>query len=152
MPLTFDQSSLPGDGKEVSKLTIFLYTFIELIKDEKSIQELQNLVRQYEIGRVDPLLNKEVHQLSKKIKTNKELHLNAQIREYDIDYMVLDLGSEVNVMMKQTWAMMGKPKLIYSPIRIRMANQQAIVPLNQLQQDGGGHTKSKLQTGYNFAL
>jgi hypothetical protein len=45
MPLEFDQSTLPEDGKEVSKLVSFLYTFIELIKDEKSIQELQNLVK-----------------------------------------------------------------------------------------------------------
>jgi hypothetical protein len=66
MPLSFYQSSSPEDGKEVSKLINFLYTFIELIKDEKDIQELQNLVRQYEIGRVYPLLNKELHQLSKK--------------------------------------------------------------------------------------
>jgi hypothetical protein len=94
-----------------------------LIKDENSIQELQNLIRQYEIGRVDPLLNKAVHQLSKKRRTNKELHLNAQIGYYDIDYVVLDLGSEFNVMTKQTWALMGKTKLIYSPIRLRMANQ-----------------------------
>ena len=79
MPLAFDQSASPGDGKEASKLVSFLYMFIELIKDEKSIQELQNLVRQYEIERVDPLLNKSVHQLSKKRRTNKELHLNVQI-------------------------------------------------------------------------
>jgi hypothetical protein len=40
MPLAFDHSSSPEDGKEVSKLVNFLYTFIELIKDEKNIQEL----------------------------------------------------------------------------------------------------------------
>jgi hypothetical protein len=102
MPLEFDQYASPGDGKEARKLVSFLYTFIEKIKDEKVIQELQNLVRQYEIGRVDSLLNKEVHQLSKKRRKNKELHLNAQIGEYDIDYVVLDLGLEVNVMTKQT--------------------------------------------------
>jgi hypothetical protein len=68
-----------------------------------------------------------VHQIGKR-RTNKELHLNAQIREYEIDYVVLDLGSKVNVMMKQTWALMGKPKLIYSPIRLHMANQQAVSP------------------------
>jgi hypothetical protein len=28
---------------------------------------------------------------------------------------------------------MGKPKLIYSPIRLRMANQQAIRPLGRLE-------------------
>jgi hypothetical protein len=45
IPLSFDQSSSLGDGKEASKLVSFLYTFIELIKDEKAIQELQNLIR-----------------------------------------------------------------------------------------------------------
>jgi hypothetical protein len=44
MPLEFDQSASPGEGKEVSKLVSFLYMFIELIKDERSIQELQHLV------------------------------------------------------------------------------------------------------------
>ena len=93
-----------------------------MIKDERAIPELQNLIRQYEIGRISPLLNKAVHQVSRKRRTNKELHLNAQIGDYDIDYVVLDLGSEVNVMTKRTWALMGKTKLIYSPIRLRMAN------------------------------
>jgi hypothetical protein len=59
--------------------------------------------------------------------------LNAQIGEYDIDYVVLDLGSEVNVMTKQTWALMGKPKLIYSHIKLRMDNQQAINPFGRLE-------------------
>jgi hypothetical protein len=85
MPLEFDQSTSPREGKEVIKLVSFLYTCIGLIKGEKSIQELQNLVSKYEIGRVYPFLNKLVHQLSKKRRKNKELHLNAQIGEYDID-------------------------------------------------------------------
>ena len=59
--------------------------------------------------------------------------MNAQIGEYEIDYLVLDLGSEVNVMTKKTWALMGKPKLIYSHIRIRMANQQAVSPFGRLE-------------------
>jgi hypothetical protein len=102
MPLAFDQSASPGEGKQVSKLMEFLFTCINLIKDESVVQELQNLIRQYKIGKVDPLLNRVVHQISKNRRTNKELHLNAQIGEYDIDYVVLDLGSEVNVMRKQT--------------------------------------------------
>jgi hypothetical protein len=58
MSQAFDQSDSPRDGKEVSKLVSFLYTFIEVLKYGKAIQELQNLVRQYEIGRVDPSLRK----------------------------------------------------------------------------------------------
>jgi hypothetical protein len=106
----------------------FLYTCIKLIQDENDVQDLQNLTRQYELGKIDPLLNRAVHQIGKKIRTNKELHLNSQIGEYEIDYVVLDLESEVNVMTKQTWAQMGKPKLIYSLIRLRMANQQDVSP------------------------
>jgi hypothetical protein len=92
------------------------------------VQELHNLIRQYELGKVDPLLNRAVHQIGKKRRTNKVLHLNAQIGEYDIEYVVLDLGSEVNVMTKKTWALMGKTKLIYSPIKIRMSNPQVFIP------------------------
>jgi hypothetical protein len=92
------------------------------------VQELQNLIKKYELGKIDPLLNRVVHQIGKKRRTNKELHLNSQIGEYDIDYVVLDIGLKVNVMTKQTWALMGKPRLIYSPIRLRMDNQQVVSP------------------------
>jgi len=100
MPQTFDQSALDGQGREVRKLMDFLYTCINLIKDEKVVQELQHLVRQYEIGRIDPMLSRVVNQVSRKRRTNKELHLSAQIGYYDVDYVVLNLGTEVNVMTK----------------------------------------------------
>jgi hypothetical protein len=132
MPLAFDQSISPKEGKEVRNLMEFLYTCIKLVHDESIVQELQILIRKYELGKIDPLMNRAVHKIAKKRRTNKELHLNAQIGEYDIDYVVLDLGSEVNVMTKKTWALMGKPKLIYSPIRLRMANQQDFNPFGRL--------------------
>ena len=36
-------------------------------------------------------------------------------------------------MTKQTWALMEKSKLIYSSIRLRMANQQAVSPFIRLE-------------------
>jgi hypothetical protein len=36
-------------------------------------------------------------------------------------------------MTKQTWELMGKPKLIYSPISLRMANKQAVSPFGRLE-------------------
>jgi hypothetical protein len=47
--------------------------------------------------------------------------------------VVLDLGSEVKVITKKKWALMGRPKLIYSPMRLRMANQQAVIPFGRLE-------------------
>jgi hypothetical protein len=125
--------SCPEDGKGVRNLVSFLYMFLDLIKDGSVVQELQHLIKQYDLGKVDPLLNRAVYQVSRKRRKNKELHLNARIGDYDIDYVVLDLGLGVNVMTKKTWEMMGKPKLIYSPIRLRMANQQVVSPFGILE-------------------
>jgi hypothetical protein len=43
---------------------------------------------------------------SKKRK-NREFGLNAQIEDYDMDNIILDLGSDVNVTPRKTWDMMG---------------------------------------------
>jgi hypothetical protein len=49
-----------------------------------------------------------------------------------MDEVVLDLGFEVNVMMKQTWESMAKSKLAFSPIQLRLANHQRVIPLGHL--------------------
>lgn len=40
----------------------------------------------------------------------------------------MDLGSDVNVLPKQTRERMGRPTLQWSPIQLRMANPQKIIP------------------------
>ena len=52
------------------------------------------------------------------------MKLTTQIGEFEMDEVVLDLGSEVNVLTKQTWQQMGSPQLAISPIHLRLANQQ----------------------------
>ena len=51
-----------------------------------------------------------------------------------MDEVILDLGSEVNILTKQTWEQMGSPKLARSPIHLRLANQQRVSPLGRLLQ------------------
>jgi hypothetical protein len=77
MPPTFDHSAPPKQGKEVRNLVDFLYTCIDLIKDERVVQELQHLIRQYEIIRLDPLLSRDVNQVSRKRRTSKKMNLSA---------------------------------------------------------------------------
>ena len=50
-----------------------------------------------------------------------------------MDNIVLDLGSDVNVMPKRIWELMGKPKLVWSSIHLRMANQQNISPFGRME-------------------
>lgn len=49
-----------------------------------------------------------------------------------MDQVILDLGSDENVLPKQTWECMGKPPLQWSPIQQRMDNQQKILPMGCL--------------------
>ena len=62
------------------------------------------------------------------------MRLTAQIGEFEMDEVILDLGSEVNVLTKKTWEQMGIPKLARSPIHLWLANQQRVSPLGRLPQ------------------
>ena len=46
---------------------------------------------------------------------------------------MLDLGSDVNILPKKTWEALGKPRLKYSPIQLRMENQYCIFPIGRLE-------------------
>lgn len=40
----------------------------------------------------------------------------VQISEYEMDQVILDLGSDANILPKQTWERMDKPTLQWSSI------------------------------------
>ena len=61
------------------------------------------------------------------------MRLTVDIGEYEMDHVILDLGLDANVLPTQTWEWMGRPTLQWSPIQLRMANQQKIIPMGRLQ-------------------
>ena len=60
--------------------------------------------------------------------------MNAQIGDYDMDYIILDLGSNVNILTRQTWESMGNSRLVWSDVQLRLANQSKVLPIGQLTQ------------------
>ena len=56
-----------------------------------------------------------VNSLHKKNK-GKEMHMNIQIGDYEVDSVILDLGSDVNILTKQTWKNMERLALGWSPV------------------------------------
>jgi hypothetical protein len=56
----------------------------------------------------------------------------VQVGDYDMYNIILDMGSDVNIILRKTWEMMGKPNLTRSPIQLRLANQHKIVPIGRL--------------------
>ena len=60
--------------------------------------------------------------------------MTTQIGDYDMDYIILNLGSDVNILTHQTWEIMGKPPLEWSPIQLRLANHAKVLPIGRLSQ------------------
>ena len=60
--------------------------------------------------------------------------MNSHIGDYGMDYIILYLGSYVNILTRQTWESMGKMRLVWSPIQLRLANHQKVFPICQMTQ------------------
>ena len=80
---------------KVSKLRTFLSSCLMLMQDKDAIAELQEMIKDI-LVQLQP--EKKVNQVWKKCKTGRELRMNAQIGDYDMDYIILDLGSDVNIL------------------------------------------------------
>ena len=52
--------------------------------------------------------------------------MTAQIGDYDMDYIILDLGSNVNILTRKTWEIMNKSQLDWSPMQLRIENQSKV--------------------------
>ena len=69
----------------------------------------------------------------KKQRTGKEFRLNTRVSGFQISDTMLDLGSDVNILPRKTWEALGRPRLAYSPIQLRMANQYCILLIGRLE-------------------
>lgn len=126
-----------NEVKEVDQpiLASFLHTCMNLLRDQKAIEGLQalidNCVGKEKLHLEQRAVNK-VYKNKKRI--SREMQLNAQIGDYEMNQVILDLGLDANILPKQTWERMGRPKLQWSPIQLRMENQQEIIPMGRLQE------------------
>ena len=51
-----------------------------------------------------------------------------------MDYIMLDLGSNVNILTRHKWESMNNMQLDWSPIQLRLANQSKVLPYGRLTQ------------------
>jgi hypothetical protein len=76
---------------------------------------------------------KTINHLHTRIRTSKEFRLNANIGDFNMGDIILDLGSEVNVLAKATWQCMGEPTLGYSTVQLKLENQHRVLPIGRLK-------------------
>jgi len=92
---------------------------------------LQSLLEKCNYGEEIKLEQKTFNRVRKKTRTNREFKLNANIGYFNMGDIILDLGSEVNVLPKKTWECMGEPR--YSPIQLKLANKHKVIPIGSLE-------------------
>ena len=51
---------------------------------------------------------------------------NLQINEFLIPKVVLDFGSQVNILTKDTWEKIGRPQLVKSDYYLKLVDQRLI--------------------------
>ena len=110
----------------------FLRSCLKLLRNQKAVEELQKVIDQCQQSPSLSNTQRAIHHIMGHTRTGREMRVTVQIGLYEMDEVILDLGSEVNVLTKQTWEQMGSPKLSRSPIHLILANQQRVSPLGRL--------------------
>jgi hypothetical protein len=141
-----DHTSEFHPGNQVSCIKTFLQSCIQVFKDPSSVLVLQNLLDRCTTNSEGKLEQRIVNHLHARRRTSREFRLNASIEDFNMGDVILDLGSEVNVLPKKTWQCMGEPTLGYSPVQLKLANQHRVLPLGRLKgvtvDLDGVHTKA----------
>ena len=60
--------------------------------------------------------------------------MTSHIGDYEMDDIILALGSNVNILTRKTWESMGKSKLVWCPILLWLSNQPKVLSIGQLTQ------------------
>ena len=92
-----EQQSTNKTAEKVSKIKPFLSIFLMLIKDKEALAKLEALVEALSGEGPPP---KKVNNIKTRFKTGCKLRMTTQIGDYDMDYIILDLGSNVNILTR----------------------------------------------------
>ena len=60
--------------------------------------------------------------------------MTMHIGYYDIDYIILYFGLDVNILTRQKWDSMNKSQLDWSPFQLRLVNRSKVLPIGRLTQ------------------
>ena len=115
MPPSSDHTNEMQPTRQVSTIKGFLQSCVKVLSDPSFVKTLQNILEKCSSETEEKLEPKIVNHLHTKRRTSREFRLNANIGDFNMGYIILDLGSEVNVLPKKTWKCMGEPTLGYSP-------------------------------------
>ena len=94
-------NKIPPKG-QVSTIKDFLQSCIKMLSDPSSVKILQNILEKCRNKTEQNLELKIVNHLHTRIRTSRGFRLDTNIWDFNMEDIILDLGSKVNVLPKKT--------------------------------------------------
>jgi hypothetical protein len=88
---------------QVSTIKGFLQSCIKVLSDPSSVKIFQNILEKCCSETEEKLEPKSVNHLHTRRRTSREFRLDSNVGDFNMGDIILDLGSEVNVIPKKTW-------------------------------------------------
>jgi hypothetical protein len=133
MPPSLDHTNEMHPMGQVSTIKGFLKSCVKLLRHPSSVKIFQNILEKCSSKSKEKIEPKTINHIHTKRTTSREFRLNSNIGDFNMGDIILDLGSEVNVLPKKTWKCMGEPTLGYSPVQLKLANQHRVLPIGRLK-------------------
>jgi hypothetical protein len=102
MPPLLDHTNEMQPMGQVSTIKGFLQSCVKVLNDRSSLKILQTILEKCSIeieGKLEPKTDNHLHT---RRRTSREFRLNANIGDFNMGDIILNLGSEVNVLPKKT--------------------------------------------------
>jgi len=103
MPSSMDHTSKGQTLEKVGTIKTFLQSCVKLLNDPSSVKVLQNMLERCNTEVEGKLEKKTINHLHTRSRTSREFRLNSNIGDFNMGYIILDLGFEVNVFPNKTW-------------------------------------------------
>jgi hypothetical protein len=132
VPHVEDQVIPEKPTEKVITLIELLRSCVEIMKDETTLSTLYDMIDESTRGKETPIIQRMVNQVLHRKRTNEEYKFIAYIGMYDVDNVILKLGSDAKVFPKKKWDLMGKRKLVWYPVKLSLTDEHNIVPIGCL--------------------
>ena len=78
---------------------------------------------------ISPRISKNIAYMRNNTQNDFDPHVDLQTNDFLLPRVVLDFGSQVNILTKDIWEKLGRPQLVKSDYYLKLANQGLIEPL-----------------------
>ena len=117
-----------NEDKEQSNNYI-INEFLHLLTNEEVAWRLVDILTILKDEPIKPRISKNIAYMSSDTQNDFDPQVDLQINESLIPKVVLDFGSQVNILTKNTWEKLGRPQLVKSDYYLKLVDQGLIEPL-----------------------